>query len=161
MEDGELEIDRDLDELPSVRVALFTTSGELIYGRVRFDLPFVEGEMRTCLLYTSGIMYSGGCIDIPAHSSTADEFNMWFDPEATKITLNTPWAEQVIMPNDCAFEITKTVDVYDRVAAKQDESIPAKMLAEHEYNSFYSNDGTSKDAADIWGYVWDLSLIHI
>ncbi len=104
----------------------------------------------------AGIMYSGGCIDIPAHSSTADEFNMWFDPEATKITLNTPWAEQVIMPNDCAFEITKTVDVYDRVAAKQDESIPAKMLAEHEYNSFYSNDGTSKDAADIWGYVWDI-----
>lgn len=47
MEDGELDIDRDLDELPSVRVALFTTDGELIYGRVRFDLPFAEGEMRS------------------------------------------------------------------------------------------------------------------
>ena len=57
MEDGELEIDRDLDELPSVRVALFTTSGELIYGRVRFDLPFVEGEMRTATERSGGEWY--------------------------------------------------------------------------------------------------------
>lgn len=57
MEDGELEIDRDLDELPSVRVALFTTEGELIYGRVRFDLPFVEGEMRTATERSGGEWY--------------------------------------------------------------------------------------------------------
>ena len=47
MEDGELDIDRDLDDLPSVRVALFTEAGDLIYGQVRFELPFAEGEMRS------------------------------------------------------------------------------------------------------------------
>ena len=46
MEDGELEIDRNLDELPSVRVALYTQSGDLIYGKWRFDLPFEEGVIR-------------------------------------------------------------------------------------------------------------------
>lgn len=44
--DGELEIDRNLDELPNVRVALFTTGGNLVYGQIRFELPFVEDEMR-------------------------------------------------------------------------------------------------------------------
>ena len=46
MEDGELEIDRNLDELPSAHVALFTPEGELVYGKVRFESPFAEGDMR-------------------------------------------------------------------------------------------------------------------
>ena len=46
MEAGELEIDRNLDDLPNVRVALYTLDGDLIYGQQRFELPFMEGEMR-------------------------------------------------------------------------------------------------------------------
>ena len=46
MEDGELEIDRNLDDLPSVRVSLYTQSGDLIYGKWRFDLPFEEDVIR-------------------------------------------------------------------------------------------------------------------
>lgn len=46
VEDGELEIDRNLDDLPNVRVALYTPDGDLIYGQQRFDLPFMEGSMR-------------------------------------------------------------------------------------------------------------------
>ena len=46
MEDGELEIDRNLDDLPSVRVSLYTRSGDLIYGKWRFDLPFEENVIR-------------------------------------------------------------------------------------------------------------------
>ncbi len=45
-EDGELDIDRNLDDLPSARVALFSMDGDLIYGRHLADLPFAEGEMR-------------------------------------------------------------------------------------------------------------------
>ena len=46
MEDGQLEIDRNLDDLPNVRVSLYTQSGDLIYGKWRFDLPFEEDVIR-------------------------------------------------------------------------------------------------------------------
>lgn len=46
MEDGQLKIDRNLDDLPSVRVSLYTQSGDLIYGKWRFDLPFEENVIR-------------------------------------------------------------------------------------------------------------------
>ena len=46
MEDGQLEIDRNLDDLPSVRVSLYTQAGDLIYGKWRFDLPFEENAIR-------------------------------------------------------------------------------------------------------------------
>lgn len=43
---GKLEIDRDLDDLPNVRTAIYTANGELIYGQQRFDLPFESGVYR-------------------------------------------------------------------------------------------------------------------
>ena len=45
-EDGELDIDRNLDDLPSAHVALFSLDGDLVYGRRLAELPFAEGEMR-------------------------------------------------------------------------------------------------------------------
>ena len=46
IEKGRLEIDRKLDDLPNVRVALYTADGDLVYGQERFDAPFIEGQMR-------------------------------------------------------------------------------------------------------------------
>lgn len=46
MEDGALEIDRNLDELPNVRVAIYNRDGDLIYGRQRFPLEFEAGSIR-------------------------------------------------------------------------------------------------------------------
>lgn len=46
MKDGELKIDRNLDDLPNVHVALYSADGDLIYGRQRFSLPFEQGGMR-------------------------------------------------------------------------------------------------------------------
>ena len=45
-EGGKLEIDRNLDELPNVRVAIYNLDGDLIYGRQRFSLEFTDGEFR-------------------------------------------------------------------------------------------------------------------
>jgi len=45
-EDGMLDIDRDLDDLPNVRVALYSESGELVYGQQRFELPFEPNVYR-------------------------------------------------------------------------------------------------------------------
>lgn len=45
-DDGRLEIDRNLDDLPNVRVAIYDMAGNLIYGRQRFELPFESGVYR-------------------------------------------------------------------------------------------------------------------
>ena len=41
-----LEIDRNLDDLPNVRVAVYTPDGDLIYGQHRFELPFEAETVR-------------------------------------------------------------------------------------------------------------------
>lgn len=46
IENGSLEIDRNLDDLPSVRVAVFSLDGDLIYGQQRFELQFEDGSIR-------------------------------------------------------------------------------------------------------------------
>ncbi len=45
-DDGKLEIDRDLDDLPNVRLAIYTEGGELVYGQQRFELPFEANVYR-------------------------------------------------------------------------------------------------------------------
>lgn len=45
-ENGRLEIDRNLDDLPNVRVAIYNLDGDLIYGQQRFELPFEQGALR-------------------------------------------------------------------------------------------------------------------
>lgn len=53
-EDGELDIDRNLDDLPSVHVSLFNLDGDLVYGRRLVDLPFSADVMRRCAGISSG-----------------------------------------------------------------------------------------------------------
>lgn len=45
-ENGKLEIDRNLDDLPNVRVAIFNLDGDLIYGQQRFEMDFQESTIR-------------------------------------------------------------------------------------------------------------------
>ena len=45
-DNGKLEIDRNLDDLPNVRVAVYSRDGELVYGQQRFELPFESGTYR-------------------------------------------------------------------------------------------------------------------
>lgn len=44
-EDGDLDIDRNLDDLPNVRIALFTQDGDLIYGRRPFEKTFTHSKI--------------------------------------------------------------------------------------------------------------------
>ncbi|MBQ9950937.1 MAG: HAMP domain-containing histidine kinase [Clostridia bacterium] len=46
-ESGRLEIDRNLDELPGVGVAVFNADGDLLYGRIRFEKEFLPGQVHT------------------------------------------------------------------------------------------------------------------
>ncbi|HIU15300.1 MAG TPA: HAMP domain-containing protein [Candidatus Ventricola intestinavium] len=45
-DDGDLEIDSDIHDIPNVYASLFETDGRLIYGNARVDLPFEEGTLR-------------------------------------------------------------------------------------------------------------------
>lgn len=45
-EDGDIEIDRNLDDMESVGAAVYNLSGELIYGKTRFDAPFDDSQTR-------------------------------------------------------------------------------------------------------------------
>lgn len=46
IDDGRLEIDSDIDEVPGVYASLFDLKGGLIYGRQRVSEPFEDGQIR-------------------------------------------------------------------------------------------------------------------
>lgn len=45
-DDGDIVIDRNLDEMANVRVAIYDMSGNLIYGKTRFEAEFDAAEIR-------------------------------------------------------------------------------------------------------------------
>lgn len=62
-EDGKLNIDRNLDDLPQVQVSLFTSEGDLVYGRMRFEKDFVHGEVESVegwLAYDERLEFENG-----------------------------------------------------------------------------------------------------
>jgi len=63
------------------------------------------------------VIYMGGAFDVPGNTSPAAEFNWWFDPEAARITLRTPFREQIIVPLDICEKVFYTRAVYERIAA--------------------------------------------
>lgn len=71
-EHDRLEIDRNLDDLPNVRVAIYTLDGELIYGRHEFDLPFEAGMFREALGRTGTRWY---VLDTPMNFD--DNAHIW------------------------------------------------------------------------------------
>lgn len=69
------------------------------------------------------VIYMGGAIDIPGNTTPAAEFNWWYDPEATKISLRTPFNEQLIVPNDIAERVFFTKAQHDRIISAEDTPV--------------------------------------
>jgi inosine-uridine nucleoside N-ribohydrolase len=63
------------------------------------------------------VVYMGGAIDVPGNTTPAAEFNFWFDPEAARICLRTPFRAQMIVPLDICEKVFYTKVEHDRVAA--------------------------------------------
>jgi inosine-uridine nucleoside N-ribohydrolase len=39
------------------------------------------------------VIYMGGAIDVGGNSTAAAEFNWWFDPDAARSVVRTPWGK--------------------------------------------------------------------
>lgn len=93
------------------------------------------------------VIYMGGAIDIPGNTTPAAEFNFWFDPEAIKIALRTPFKEQIVVPNDICEKVFYTKAIYDRIVAGPETTV-VKMFKERHGPMFQSNPGRQS-------FVWD------
>ena len=93
------------------------------------------------------VIYMGGAINISGNTTPGAEFNWWYDPEAIKICLRTPFKEQIIIPNDTAERVYYTKTQYDRIVNAPETPI-VKMFKELHGNQF-------KDNPNYCSYVWD------
>lgn len=93
------------------------------------------------------VVYMGGAIDVRGNSSPAAEFNWWFDPEAVKIAVRTPFREQIVVPLDVAEHVYYTKAEYDRIAAGPDTPI-VKLFRQMHGPRF-------EKAPEAKSFVWD------
>lgn len=92
------------------------------------------------------IVYMGGAIDVPGNTTPAAEFNWWYDPEAARMTVRAPWAEQLVVGLDVCEKVHFTIDEYHRLIASGTEV--AKMI-EAIYGPRFEADPKRTS------YVWD------
>ncbi len=95
----------------------------------------------------AGVIYMGGAVDIPGNSSSAAEFNWYYDPEGIRICLEAPWKEQIVVPNDVAERVYYTKEIFDRIEEKQGNEI-STLIVEGQKERFENNPEASS-------YVWD------
>ena len=93
------------------------------------------------------VIYMGGAIDMPGNTTPAAEFNFWFDPEAIRIALRTPFKEQIVVPDDVCERVFYTKAVYDRIAAAPETTV-VKMFKERQGPGFQSNPARQS-------FIWD------
>lgn len=93
------------------------------------------------------VIYMGGAIDIPGNTTPAAEFNFWFDPEAIKIALRTPFKEQIVVPDDVCERVFYTKAVYDRIAGAPETTV-VNMFRDRQGPMFASN-------PDRRSFIWD------
>jgi inosine-uridine nucleoside N-ribohydrolase len=93
------------------------------------------------------VIYMGGAIDIPGNTSPAAEFNWWFDPEAAKIALRTPFKRQLVVPNDIAERVFYTKREYDRIVGAR--KTPLTQMFRDLHGPRFEKDPNSQS------FVWD------
>jgi Inosine-uridine nucleoside N-ribohydrolase len=93
------------------------------------------------------VIYMGGAIDIPGNTTPAAEFNWWYDPEAAKVSVRTPFKKQTIVPNDIAERVYYTKAEYDRIVAG--EETPITKMFKDLHGPRFAKDPKAKS------FVWD------
>jgi len=63
------------------------------------------------------VVYMGGAFDVPGNTTPAAEFNWWFDPEAAKMCVRAPFADQLIVGLDVCEKYRFNKEAFDRITA--------------------------------------------
>ncbi len=63
------------------------------------------------------VVYMGGAFDVPGNTTPAAEFNCWFDPEAAKMSVRAPFADQLIVGLDVCEKYRFNRKIYNRITA--------------------------------------------
>ena len=95
------------------------------------------------------VIFMGGSFFKPGNVTPTAEFNWWFDPEAARIVVRTPFREQIMVGLDVCEKIPFSFDRYQAFLAGQRPEM--KKLLE----STYAGQQFAKDKA-FSQYVWDV-----
>ncbi|MCK4294876.1 MAG: nucleoside hydrolase [Planctomycetes bacterium] len=63
------------------------------------------------------VVYMGGAFDTPGNTTPAAEFNWWFDPEAAKMCVRTPFPDQLVVGLDVCEKYRFNKKIFARITA--------------------------------------------
>jgi len=93
------------------------------------------------------VIYMGGAFDVPGNTTPAAEFNWWYDPEAAKMAVRAPFADQLIVGLDVCEKHHFTKELYDRIV---DADTPVTQLFREKYGPRFAAN------AEYRSLVWDI-----
>lgn len=95
------------------------------------------------------IVYMGGSFFIEGNVTPTAEFNIWFDPEAAKYVMRSPFKEQIVVPLDVCEKVHLTAARYAETEAHLKNKTLIRMLhSNYFYGMFQKNPKFST-------FVWD------
>jgi len=83
------------------------------------------------------VVYMGGAFDTPGNTTPAAEFNWWFDPEAAKMCVRTPFADQLIVGLDVCGKYRFNKELFERIAAV---NTPTAKMFKEKYGPVFKKD---------------------
>jgi len=101
------------------------------------------------------VMYMGGSFYQQGNVTPTAEFNWWFDPEAAKIALQTPFKEQIIVGLEVCEKVIFRRPHYDRLVQTLGQSGQAKILR----SSFIGKMFEENEAFTF--FIWDVIVSAI
>ena len=96
------------------------------------------------------VVYMGGAFFQQGNITPAAEFNWYFDPEAARIALHSPFREQIILGLDVCEKVVFRKEHYDRIIKTLGASPMAELL-----NGTFVGQSFIKNP-DFTHYVWDV-----
>ena len=101
------------------------------------------------------IIYMGGAFYSPGNTTPTAEFNWWADPEAVKITLRSPFKEQIMVGLDVCEKITFKKPQYEKVRSIVKNPMITDMLNKNVLVTLYGEN------EDYTHYIWDVIVAAI